>query len=74
MGCCMSLKKELLNELSAQELKNLAETKHITFKMNGTKEKYYDGWNEKDKLVDLMSDHQSISIGDIEAFIAKTKP
>jgi len=69
----MSLKKELLNELSAKQLKDLANAKNITFKMNGTRKKFYEGWEEKEKLVDLMTDHQGITIGDIENYISKIK-
>lgn len=69
----MSLKKELLNELDVKQLKELVDTKGITFRMNGTKKKYYDGWDEKDKLVDLMTDHKGITIGDIESFIVDKK-
>ena len=65
----MSIKKELLNELTEQQLKDLAQHKGIKFKLNKIKEKYYAGWNEKDKIVDLMSDKEDLTIRDIEGFI-----
>ena len=68
----MSLKKELLNELSASELKKLAESKGITFNLNSVRKNYYDGWDEKDKLIDMMSEHKELSITDIEQFICKS--
>lgn len=68
-GTNMSLKKELLNELSETELKKLAEAKGITFNINAIRKNYYDGWDEKDKLVDLMSEYKTLTINDIEQFI-----
>jgi len=67
----MSIKKELLNELTEKQLKQLAETKGIKFSLNKTQEKYYETWDEKDKLVDLMTDQKEISISEIEKFIIK---
>ena len=71
-GYAMSLKKELLNELSESELKKLAESKGITFNLNSIRKDYYSGWEEKDKLIDLMSEHKELSINDIEHFICKS--
>jgi hypothetical protein len=68
----MSLKKELLNELTESELKKLAESKGITFNLNSIRKDYYSGWEEKDKLIDLMSEHKELSITDIEQFICKS--
>ena len=65
----MSIKKEILNKLTEQQLKDLAQHKGIKFKLNKIKEKYYAGWNEKDKIVDLMSDKEDLTIRDIEGFI-----
>lgn len=67
----MSLKKEMLNELSEFELKQLAESKGITFNLNSVRKNYYAGWEEKDKIIDLMSEHKELSITDIEHFICK---
>ena len=62
-------KKELLQELTERQLKNLAESKGIKFKLNKTQEKYYADWNEKDKIVDLMNDKEDLTIKEIEEFI-----
>lgn len=69
----MSIKKELLNELSEKQLIDFAKAKGIEFSINEVREKYYENWDEKCKLVDLLSDHKSISISEIEKFILKTK-
>jgi hypothetical protein len=69
----MSIKKELLYELSEQQLKELAEIKGVEFTVNEIREKYYADWNEKDKLVDIMTDQKQISIADIEKFISHGK-
>lgn len=65
----MSIKKELLSELSEQQLKELAEHKGIKFSLTSEKKKYYEGWKEKDKLIDLMNDSQRVTVSDIEHFI-----
>jgi len=69
----MSIKKELLNELTEKQLKQLAENKGIDFSLNDIQEKYYANWDEKDKLVDLITDYKHISISDIEKFIVDGK-
>ena len=69
----MSIKKELLNELTEQQLKELAQSKGIKFKLNRTQEKYYTGWDEKDKIVDLMSDKEGLTVREIEEFIKLQK-
>lgn len=65
----MSIKKELLNKLTEQQLKELAEHKGISFSINDTRKKYYEGWGEKDKMVDIISDQKDITVSDVEAFI-----
>ena len=65
----MSIKKELLNELTEQQLRQLAENKGINFTLNERLEKYYQTWDEKDKLVDIITDQKQISISEIEKFI-----
>lgn len=65
----MSIKKELLNELTENQLKQLAEIKGIEFTLNTIQEEYYTDWEEKDKLVDIMTDQKQISVSDIEKFI-----
>ena len=69
----MSIKKELLNELSEQQLKELAESKGISFKLNSVQKKYYENWAEKDKLVDLMTTNRYITVLEIEKFIQTKK-
>jgi hypothetical protein len=69
----MSIKKELLNELSEDQLKKLAEFKGIDFTLDRLQEKYYKDWNEKDKLVDLMTDDEQLTVTEIEKFIIHGK-
>lgn len=69
----MSIKKELLNELTEKQLKELAENKGIDCSLNDIQEKYYKNWDEKDKLVDIITDYKQISISDIEKFIVNGK-
>ena len=65
----MSIKKELLNELTEKQLRQLAENKGISFELNDRQQKYYQSWDEKDKLVDIITDQKEISISEIEKFI-----
>jgi hypothetical protein len=65
----MSIKKELLNELTEFQLKQLAESKGIIFALNTVQKKYYENWAEKDKLVDLMSESKHLTVPEIEQFI-----
>ncbi|KYK25637.1 hypothetical protein AYK25_05025 [Thermoplasmatales archaeon SM1-50] len=69
----MSIKKELLNELTEHQLRQLAETKGISFKLNNVQKKYYQNWAEKDKLVDLMTTNRNITVSEIEKFIQEKK-
>ena len=69
----MSIKKELLNELTENQLKQLAEIKGIEFTLNTIQKEYYIDWEEKDKLVDIMTDQKQISVSDIEKFIVDGK-
>ena len=69
----MSIKKELLNELTEKQLKQLAEYKGMEFTLNSVQKNYYRSWDEKDKLVDLMTDHKQLTISEIEKFIADRK-
>ena len=69
----MSIKKELLNELTENQLKQLAEIKGIEFTLNTIQEEYYASWEEKDKLVDIMTDQKQVSVSDIEKFIVDGK-
>lgn len=70
----MSIKKELLNELTEHQLKELADSKGIIFKLNTVQKKYYENWAEKDKLVDLMTSSRHITVPEIERFIQTKKP
>jgi hypothetical protein len=72
-GTAMSIKKELLNELTELQLKQLAESKGIAFSLNTVQKKYYENWAEKDKLVDLMSTNNQITVSEIEKFIQAKK-
>ena len=65
----MSIKKELLDELTEQQLKELAETKGIKFSISNAQKKYYADWTEKDKLVDIINDNGNITVGEIEEYI-----
>ncbi len=69
----MSIKKELLNELTEHQLKELAESKGIIFRLNNVQKKYYENWAEKDKLVDLMTTDRHITVPEIERFIQTKK-
>jgi hypothetical protein len=69
----MSIKKELLNKLTENQLKQLAQSKGINFSLNDAQVKYYEDWDEKDKIVDIMTDQKHISISEIEKFIVEGK-
>jgi len=69
----MSIKKELLNELTENQLKQLAESKGIAFSLNKVQKKYYENWAEKDKLVDMMTTDKHITVPEIEKFIQTKK-
>ena len=69
----MSVKKEMLNALTEQQLKKLAENKGIKFKLNKIQKQYYSSWDERDKIIDLMSDKEALSIKEIEDFIKLQK-
>jgi len=72
-GIIMSIKKELLNELTENQLKQLAESKGIAFNLNKVQKKYYENWAEKDKLVDMMATNKQITVSVIEKFIQTKK-
>ena len=65
----MSLKKELLGKLTEKQLKKLAENKGLKFSMSDSQEKYYADWNEKERIVDMMTDKEDITIKEIEDII-----
>ena len=65
----MSIKKEMLQQLTESQLLKLAENKGIKFKLNKTQKEYYANWDEKDKIIDLMGDKEDLSLKEIEEFI-----
>ena len=67
----MSIKKELLDELTEKQLKELAKNKDINFTMSDSQKKYYANWKEKDKLVDMINDKEDITIKEIEEYLKK---
>ena len=69
----MSIKKELLSQLSLNQLKKLAEKKGISFALNKTQEDYYSSWSEKDLMIDLMNDNRDISLKEIEDYLKAIK-
>ncbi len=69
----MTIKKELLNGLSELQLKELAEYKGINLNLNSVKSKYYENWEEKDILVDLIADNKELTVSEIEKFIISIK-
>lgn len=69
----MSIKKELLSQLSMQQLKALAEKKNVSFSKNEKQKKYYADWSEKDLMIDMMNDNNDITIKEIEEHIKSSK-
>ena len=69
----MSIKKELLLQLSMQQLKALAEKKNVSFSKNEKQKKYYADWSEKDLMIDIMNDNNDITVKEIEEHIKSYK-
>jgi hypothetical protein len=69
----MSIKKELLNELTEKQLMELAEHKGVKLALSDVQKGYYMGWNEKDRLVDIMKDKENITVKDIENYLKLNK-
>lgn len=69
----MSIKKELLTQLSMQQLKALAEKKGVSFSKNEKQKNYYADWSEKDQMIDMMNDNNDISLKEIENHIKSYK-
>jgi len=69
----MTIKKELLDELTVQQLKEIAENKGIKFNLSETKQYYYEGWDEKDRIVDLMNCDKRLTVKEIESYIKANK-
>ena len=59
----------MLQELTEPQLIKLADNKGIKFKLNKTQKEYYENWDEKDKLVDIMGDKEDLTLKEIEEFI-----
>lgn len=47
----------------------LADYKGVKLNLSDTQKKYYAGWNEKDKLVDIMKDKGDVTVKDIENYL-----
>jgi len=69
----MSIKKELLDELTEKQLTELAESKGLKFRLSRSQKKYYTDWDERDKIVDLMSEKEDLTIKEIEDFLKNKK-
>lgn len=69
----MSIKKELLDELTKKQLEEIAEEKGIKFNLSEAQKEYYRDWDKKDKLVDLMSEKKDLSLKEIEEYIKLRK-
>ena len=69
----MSIKKELLDKLTERQLREIAENKGIKFNLSKTQEKYYSGWDEKEKIVDIMTSKEDITVKEIEEFIKSSE-
>jgi hypothetical protein len=69
----MSIKKELLNELTEGQIRELANTKGVKLSLSKTQEKYYAEWNERDILIDMIGDKEDITLSEIEDFIKTCK-
>jgi hypothetical protein len=72
-GTRMSIKKELLSQLSLQQLKALAGKKGVSFSKNEKQEEYYAEWSEKEQIIDMMNDNNDISLKEIEDHIKSYK-
>ena len=69
----MSIKKELLSQLSLSQLKKFAEQKGISFSLNKTQEDYYADWSEKDLMIDMMNDNRDVTLKEIETYLRQSK-
>jgi hypothetical protein len=72
-GLRMSIKKELLSQLSVQQLKELAGKKGVSFSKNDKQKQYYAEWSEKDQMIDMMNDNNDITVKEIEDHIKSYK-
>jgi len=67
----VSLKKELLRQLDLNQLKKLIKEKNIEIQLNRIQKEFYANWDEKEKLVDILNDCESVKISDIEKFVSE---
>jgi len=67
----VSLKKELLRQLDLNQLKKLIKEKNIGIQLNRIQKEFYANWDEKEKLVDILNDCESVKISDIEKFVSE---
>jgi len=65
----MSIKKELLDELTEKQLRELAENKGIKFNLSDAQKKYYADWDEREILVDVINDTEGITVREIEEYL-----
>jgi len=66
----VSLKKELLRQLDINQLKKLIEEKNIEIRLSKIQKDFYANWDEKEKLVDILNDCESVKLSDIERFVS----
>ena len=69
----MSIKKELLDELTEEQLRGLAGHKGIKFVLSDAQKKYYANWNEREILVDVINDIEDITVKEIEEYLELRK-
>ncbi len=65
----MSIKKELLDELTEKQLRELAEHKGIKFILSDAQKRYYVDWDEREILVDVINDIGDITVREIEEYL-----
>ena len=65
----MSIKKELLDELTEKQLRELAEHKGIKFILSDAQKRYYADWDEREILVDVINDTEDITVKEIEEYL-----
>ena len=69
----MSIKKELLDELTEKQLRELAEHKGIKFILSDAQKRYYVDWDEREILVDVINDIEDITVREIEEYLKLRK-
>ena len=69
----MSIKKVLLEELTEKQLKDFAESKGVKIDLSDTQKRYYADWEEREILVDMISDKEDVTVREIEEFLKLIK-